>query len=104
MPIPEDDKKKQIAGQDISQHWRVTSAAFLGGKVKGDSQYGNVGEKTLLPIPLLPDGSLDPAYDPVTGVQKKDAKKNAKSSVPDHGDVYATALHLCDINPKGRGK
>jgi len=104
MKIPDDDKKKQIDGQDISQHWRVTSAAFMGGKVKGDSQYGGIGEKTLLAIPILPDGGMDPAFDPVTGVQKKDSKKDPRSSIPDHGDVYATALHLCDINPKGKGR
>ena len=104
MKIAEDEKKKQIEGQDISQHWKVTSAAFLGGKVKGNSQFGAVGEKTLLPIPLMPDGTLDPAYDPVSGVLPKDKKKSEKSSVPDHGDVYATALYLSGIDPKGKGK
>jgi len=104
MKIPDEDKKKQIQGQDISQHWRVTSAAFLGGKVKGDRQYGGVGEKTLLAIPLMADGTLDPAYDPVTGALVKGRAKNPKSSVPDHGDVYATALHLSDIDPKGKGR
>jgi hypothetical protein len=104
MPIPEADKKKQIDGQDISQHWRVTSAAFLGGSVQGDRQYGGVGEKTLLAIPLLPDGTLDPAYDPVTGVLREGRSKSPKSSVPNHGDVYATALHLCGIDPKGKGR
>ena len=104
MNISDDEKKKQIGEQDISQHWRVTSAAFLGGKVKGDAQYGGVGEKTLMPIPLLPDGSRDPAFDPVTGELPKDKKKNDKSSIPDHGDVYATALYLSDIDPKKRGR
>src|SRR5262245_2696285 len=104
MKIPDADKKKQIDGQDISQHWRVTSAAFLGGSVQGDRQYGSIGEKTLLAIPLMPDGTLDPAYDPVTGVLKPGAAKSPKSSVPDHGDVYATALHLSGINPKGKGR
>jgi len=104
MKISDEDKKKQIDGQDISQHWRVTSAAFLGGKVKGDSQYGGIGEKTLLAIPILPDGSMDAAYNPVTGELIKDRKKHDKSSIPDHGDIYATALHLSDIAPKGRGK
>jgi len=55
-------------------------------------------------IPILPDGSLDPAYDPVTGELRKGAKKNPKSSIPNHGDVYATALDLADINPRGRGR
>jgi hypothetical protein len=104
MKIPDADKKKQIDGQDISQHWRVTSAAFLGGSVKGDRQYGSVGEKTLLATPLMPDGTLDPAFDPVTGVLNQGATKNPKSSIPDHGDVYATALHLSGINPKGKGR
>ena len=104
MKIAEDEKKKQIEGQDISQHWKVTSAAFLGGKVKGNVQFGSVGEKTLLPIPLMPDGTMDPAYDPVTGVLPKGKKQSEKSSVPDHGDVYATALYLSDINPKGHGR
>lgn len=101
---PEADIKKQVDGQDISQHWRVTSTAFLGGKVKGDAQYGGVGEKTLLAIPLLPDGTMDPAYDPVTGALKAGQAKSPKSQVPDHGDVYATALLLSDIHPKGKGK
>ncbi|HZO87467.1 MAG TPA: hypothetical protein VFB38_03950 [Chthonomonadaceae bacterium] len=104
MKIPEADKQKMIDGQDISQHWKVTSAAFLGGKVKGNSQYGGVGERTLLPIPLLPDGSLDPAYDPMTGELKPGRQKSPQSSIPDHGDVYATALYLSDIEPKGHGR
>jgi hypothetical protein len=68
MDIPEQEKQKQIDGQDICQHWKVTSCAFLGGKVKGDAQYGRVGEKTLMAIPILPDGGLDPAYDALSGV------------------------------------
>ena len=104
MKIPDADKQKMIDGQDISQHWKVTSAAFLGGKVRGNAQYGGVGEKTLLPIPLLPDGSMDPAYDAVTGEVKPNATKNPLSLVPNHGDVYATALYLADIDPKGRGR
>jgi hypothetical protein len=104
MKIPDADKQKQIDGQDISQHWRVTSAAFLGGTVRGDRQYGGVGEKTLLAIPLMPDGTLDPAYDPTTGELLDGRKKDPRSSVPDHGDVYATALHLSGIDPKGKGR
>ena len=104
MKITDAEKQQMIDGQDISQHWKVTSAAFLGGKVKGNAQYGRVGEKNLLPIPLMPDGGLDPAYDPVTGELKPGGKPSPLSSVPDHGDVYATALHLSDINPQGRGR
>ena len=46
-PAPEMEKQKEIDGQDISQHWKVTSAAFLGGKIKGNRQCGSVGEATL---------------------------------------------------------
>ena len=97
-------KDNEINGQDISAHWQVTSCAFLGGKVKGDAQYGRVGEKTLMAIPILPDGSLDPAYDTVTGELKPDCTRHPEAFVPNHGDVYATALALSDINPAGRGK
>jgi Protein of unknown function (DUF1501) len=104
MKIADQEKEKQIDGQDICQHWKVTSAALLGGKVKGNSQYGGVGEKTLLAIPLLPDGALDPNYDAVTGELRPEHKQDPKSSVPNHGDVYATALYLSDIDPKGKGR
>jgi hypothetical protein len=104
MPIPEPEKQKMIDGQDISQHWKVTSAAFLGGKVHGDRQYGGVGEKTLMAIPILPDGSLDPAFDPVTGVPLPSRDPHPKSRIPDHGDIYATALSLAGLDPKGKGK
>jgi hypothetical protein len=104
MKISDADKQKMIDGQDISQHWKVTGAAFLGGKVKGNSQYGSVGEKTLLAIPLLPDGTMDPAFHPVTGELLPGRKPSDRARIPDHGDVYATALSLCDIDPKGHGR
>jgi len=102
--IPDSEKKKLIGGQDISQHWPVTSCAFLGGQVKGHSQFGAAGNETLMPIPIMPDGSFDPAYDIQTGQLKKDRKKHERSYIPDHGDVYATALYLSDINPEGKGR
>src|SRR5207248_2662055 len=104
MKISDEEKQKMIDGQDISQHWKVTSAAFMGGRVKGDSQYGGIGENTLLAVPILPDGSMDPAYDPTTGELKPGAAKSPQSFIPNHGDVYATALYLSDIDPKGRGR
>ena len=102
--LAEDEKKEKIDSQDISAHWKVTSAAFLGGDVKGNAQYGKIGEKTLMAIPILPDGSLDPAYDLVSGELKPDCEKSPKSFIPGHGDVYATALYLSDINPQGIGR
>ncbi|MDP6506357.1 MAG: hypothetical protein QF886_22225, partial [Planctomycetota bacterium] len=103
-PIDEMKKAAEIGGQDICAHWKVTSCAFLGSKVKGDSQFGGVGEKTLMPIPLLPDGGFDPNYDPVTGELKKGMQKHPRSSTPNHGDVNSTALLLSGIDPKGRGR
>ena len=51
-----------------------------------------------------PDGSLDPNYDSLTGELKEGREKHEKSSIPNHGDVYATALQLSGIDPKGKGK
>ena len=104
LKVPDADKQAQIDGQDISQHWKVTSAAFLGGAVRGDAQYGAVGEQTLLAIPILPDGSLDPAYCPVAGVLLDGCEQHPKSFIPNHGDVYATALLLAGVDPKGKGR
>lgn len=98
------EKKTKIDGQDISAHWPITSAAFLGGKVEGGRQYGGVGEQTLRPIPLLPDGTPDPAFDPITGAAIPGRTVNARASIPDHGDIYATALYLSDLDPAGRGR
>ncbi|MCX6365704.1 MAG: hypothetical protein NTX57_03220 [Armatimonadetes bacterium] len=107
--LPMSEKKQKIDGQDISEHWFVTSAAFLGPKVKGGTQWGRVGTKTMQAIPLQPDGSLHPDFDPVTGEgpvgwnDKTSARYNAtkeklyRDAIPNHGDVYATALYLCDI-------
>jgi hypothetical protein len=104
MKIPDAEKQEMIDGQDISQHWKVTSAAFLGGAVKGGTQFGAIGENTLLAIPLLPNGSMDPAYHPQTGELLPDRQKNPQSFIPNHGDVYSTALYLNGIAPKGRGR
>ena len=55
-------------------------------------------------IPLMPDGSLDPNYDPTSGKLRPGKEPHPKSFVPNHGDVYSTALALSGINPKGRGR
>ncbi len=102
--ISDQEKEKQIGGQDICAHWKVTSAAFLGGKVRGDHQFGGIGERTLMAIPILPDGSLDPNYDPKSGELRPGKKAHPKSFIPNHGDVYATALALTGLDPKGRGR
>jgi hypothetical protein len=101
-----DEKKREseIGGQDICAHWKVTSCAFLGGNVAGDRQYGKIGDKTLMAIPIMPDGSLDPNYDAASGELLPDRAQHPDSSIPNHGDVYATALALSGINPKGRGR
>ncbi|NUL82173.1 MAG: hypothetical protein HUU60_05535 [Armatimonadetes bacterium] len=104
MNLPEEQKQQMINDQDICQHWPVTSCFFMGGTVAGNKQFGGAGEKTLNPIPLLPDGSMDPAFDPLTGELKEGAKANPRSFVPNHGHAYSTALSLSGIDPKGKGR
>lgn len=99
-----EDKEKEIGDQDICAHWKVTSCAFLGGNVRGGRQYGAAGEKTLMAIPIMEDGGLDPNYDSMTGELLPGREKHPESFIPNHGDVYATALHLSGIDPKGRGR
>ncbi|MBX7097477.1 MAG: DUF1501 domain-containing protein [Myxococcaceae bacterium] len=98
----EDDAAKytEIMDQDCCQHWKVSSAAFLGGTVKPNVQYGKVGTTTLRGIPLDPNtGALDPAFDPVTGVQKAGTTPNPNCVVSDAGHVYSTALYLSGLDP-----
>ncbi len=104
MNIPMPKKVQQINGQDVSQHWHVTGAAFLGPNVRGNTQWGGVGHKTHLPIPLMPDGSMDTAFHPVSGEVLPGRVPSKEAWLPDHGDVYATALYLGGINPKGHGR
>jgi uncharacterized protein (DUF1501 family) len=92
---------------DVCQHWNPSSVCFLGGSVKGGTQFGRIGTASLDSIPTMPDGSLDPAYDATTGLMKSGATKSPASFVSDAGSVYATALDLSGIskaNQKGRNK
>jgi Protein of unknown function (DUF1501) len=95
-------KYTNIMDQDCCQHWRVGSVAFLGGTVQGNRQYGKVGTTTLEGIPLMPDGTLDPAYNPQTGVLM--GTKSTQSVITDAGNVYSTALALAGVNPAGKGR
>lgn len=93
--------------EDVCQHWNTSSVAFLGGTVKGNTQFGGVGRESLDSIPILPSGALDPAFDPATGLLKNGATKSADSFVPTAGHVYATALDLSGIskaNQKGKNE
>lgn len=99
---PDATKYVKIMEQDVCQHWDVNSVCFLGGNVQGNRQYGRVGTSTLAGIPLMPDGSLDPAYNPATG--QLTGTKSPNSFVADCGHVYATALALTGINPAGKGR
>lgn len=99
---PDATKYTKIMEQDCCQHWRVNSVAFLGGTVQGGKQYGRVGTSSLEAIPIrLNDGSLDPSFDPVTGLSR--GTKDPNSVVTHAGHVYATALDLSGINPAGKG-
>lgn len=102
--LMKEKEDSEIGGQDISAHWRVTSCAFLGGSVQGNRQYGRVGEATLMAIPILPDGSLDPNYDPISGELLPGRQQHPKSFIPNHGDIYATALRLSGIDWRGKGR
>lgn len=97
-------KYQAILDQDVCQHWHVSSAAFLGGNVRGGTQFGRVGGVTLDHIPMMPDGSLDPAYDPTTGQLRTGQQRSPQSFVADAGHVYATALALAGVDPAGRGR
>jgi hypothetical protein len=102
-------KYDNIMQQDCCQHWEVSSCAFLGGTVKGNSQWGRVGSVSLKGIPLMPDGTLDPAFDPMTGQLKSGQTQSANSFLSDAGSVYSTALYLSGLDPAallaaGKGK
>jgi hypothetical protein len=96
------EKYMQIMDQDICQHWRTSSVAFLGGNVRGGTQFGKVGTATLDGIPLMPDGSLDPAFDPDTGLLLEGQRQSGE--VTDAGHVYSTALALSGVDPTGKGR
>lgn len=99
---PDAIKYSKIMEQDCCQHWRVNSVAFLGGSVQGGRQYGRVGTSSLEGIPVrLSDGSLDPAYNAMTGVLN--GTKDPSSVITNPGHVYSTALALSGINPAGKG-
>ncbi len=91
----------EIMNQDVCQHWHISSTAFMGGTVQGNSQWGKVGtDGNQLSIPLMPDGSLDPNYDHVLGTLL-----SGKTKDPDEqgagraGSVYATALYCSGLDP-----
>ncbi len=96
------EKYLAILEQDVCQHWPVNSVAFLGGDVDGGKQWGGVGSSTLDAIPLLADGTLDPAFDPATGVLRPG--QQASGFVPDAGHVYSSALALSGVDPTNKGR
>jgi hypothetical protein len=100
----DDLKYAGIMDQDVVQHWEVSSCALLGGTVKGGTQWGKLGSQTLEYIPMMPDGSLDPAFDATTGVLKPGMTKSDDSFVSDAGHLYSTALYCSGLNPAGKGK
>ncbi len=93
VKYPDDPTKyDNIMQQDCCQHWEVNSAAFLGGTVLGKRQYGRVGTTSLAGIPIMPDGTLDPAFDPITGSLLSGQTASTSSMLSDAGTVYSTAL------------
>jgi hypothetical protein len=102
--LPVELRYAQILDQDVCQHWHVSAVAFLGGNVRGGRQFGRVGTTTLEAVPLMPDGSLDPAFDPATGALRPGQTKSPSSFLSDPGHVYATALALAGVDPAGKGR
>jgi hypothetical protein len=105
--ISDAQKYADVMDQDCCQHWPTHSVAFLGGSVRANTQWGGVGAVTLDSIPLLPDGRMDPAYDPATGLLLAGRTKAPESFVSDAGHVYSTALRLAGLDPlalKAQGK
>jgi hypothetical protein len=47
---------------------------------------------------------MDPAYDALSCDVIPSRTPSELGVVPNHGDIYATALHLSDIDPKGKGR
>lgn len=93
-------KYQKIMEQDCCQHWRVSSVAFMGGPVRGGTQFGRVGSSSLEGIPIMPDtGAFDPAYNATTGVLNSGMTRSPSSVVADAGHVYSTALHLSGLDP-----
>lgn len=93
---------QEVLDQDVCQHWHVSSAALLGGSVRGGVQAGAVGSQTLDIIPIREDGSLDPAFDPATGLLRQGQTQTG--FIPDAGHLYATALHVAGVDPAGKGR
>ena len=72
-----------------------------GGTAAGACTNANPKQRNRL-LFVQANGTLDPAYNPATGVLT--GTKNANSFVADAGHVYATALALSGIDPTGRGR
>jgi hypothetical protein len=96
-----DQKYNEILGQDVCQHWHVNSCVFMGGNVQAGRQFGRVGASTMDIIPVMPDGSLDPAFNATTGVGDP---ANMTGFIPNEGHVYSTALDLAGVSPTGKGR
>jgi hypothetical protein len=97
--LTDTQKYDEIMAQDCHQHSRVNSVAFLGASVRGNTQFGRVGSVSLEGIPMMPDGTLDPAYHPDTGLLLPGRTKSPDSFISDCGHVYSTALYLTGLDP-----
>lgn len=103
--MSDEERREQILSQDISAHNPVNSCAFLGPNVRGGTQFGWVGQKTMQPIPIHPKtGDLDPRYDPDGNFLPGYDEPSPGFIMPNHGHVYSTALKLAGANPAGAGR
>ena len=103
--LTDEEKREQILSQDISAHNPVNSCAFLGPRVRGGSQFGWVGQKTMQPIPIHPEtGDLDPRYDRNGEFLAGHSEPSRGFITPNHGHIYSTALRLAGVDPGSSGK
>lgn len=103
--LSEEEKREQILSQDISAHNPVNSCAFLGPRVRGGTQFGWVGQKTMQPVPIHPQtGELDPRFDRDGNLKAGYSEGSTEFIMPNHGHIYSTALRLAGVGPRSAGR
>ena len=73
--------------------------------MRGGTQFGWVGQKTMQPIPIHPEtGDLDPRYDRDGNFVDGYNQQSPGFIMPNHGHIYSTALKLAGVNPAVAGQ
>ena len=97
--VPEAEIARAFGVRDagVTAMHDATEGGVLGGLLEVAVASGNGMRIELDAIPIRRDGSVDPAYGPVSGELKEGWQKDPRSFIPNHGDVYATALMLAGV-------